>query len=250
MQCSQCFKMMHLCWSTLLLCISVSAEDKTVYQAPGESVTLECSSAGCPRSIEKHSGMTLYWEYEERGEVLYYHTSPGSADKVTPRKGYENRVQTNGSLKNLTVTISSLTVNDTGFYRCVYTKFPSDRVQCNVHKLFVRDGHTSARDGSSEGSVTQKPPEPDCLLHPPSVPECQSLSLWLVIIATCTISSLVTAIFSLLILPRVKRWISSRRGPTKAPQLSTDYVYEVMTKNGLRPLEAPERSEPSPYDFA
>lgn len=109
-----------------------------MYQAPGESVTLECSSAGCPRSIEKHSGMTLYWEYEERGEVLYYHTSPGSADKVTPRKGYENRVQTNGSLKNLTVTISSLTVNDTGFYRCVYTKFPSDRVQCNVHKLFVR----------------------------------------------------------------------------------------------------------------
>lgn len=39
-----------------------------------------------------------------------------------------------------------------------------------------------------------------------SVPECQSLSLWLVIIATCTISSLVTAIFSLLILPRVSSY--------------------------------------------
>lgn len=41
--------------------------------------------------------------------------------------------------------------------------------------------------------------------------------------------------------PQVKQWATSRRRPTSVPQVSSDYVYEEMTKNGLRPLPGPQQ---------
>uniref|UniRef100_A0A8C4GGU8 Immunoglobulin subtype domain-containing protein n=1 Tax=Dicentrarchus labrax TaxID=13489 RepID=A0A8C4GGU8_DICLA len=108
-----------------------------VYKESGESITLECSSAGCPSSIEGYTGMYLYHEFKELDEVLYFHSKPGTADKITPRPRYKNRTQTEGPLKNHTITISNLTVDDTGLYRCAFIKFPGDKVRCNVYTLIV-----------------------------------------------------------------------------------------------------------------
>lgn len=117
---------------------SFVTENTAVYRESGESVTLECSTAGCLSSNEEYVGMYLYKAFKKMDEVLYYHSMPGSSDKINPRKRYKNRVQTNGSLKNHTIVISNLTVDDAGLYSCVYLKLPSDRVKCNVCTLVVR----------------------------------------------------------------------------------------------------------------
>ncbi|XP_056226782.1 immunoglobulin V-set domain-containing protein [Seriola aureovittata] len=207
--------MILLCWSLLSLCLSTSAEFTTVRQKSGENVTLECSFTKCQRSNNKTTDMYLYHNLEEKKEVLYYYTDHES-EKITPRKGYSGRVGKKGSLENNTVTIRNLTVDDSGLYTCVY-----DEVTCNVYILVVSD-----------------------LLHEESPERENNLGLLLIIFAICSISIIAIMFFILLIIPRVKQWIS-RRKARNDPQGSNDYVYEVMTKNGLRPVAAPEQLSPS-----
>ncbi|XP_062288204.1 uncharacterized protein LOC133993284 isoform X2 [Scomber scombrus] len=73
--------------------------------------------------------------------------------------------------------------------------------------------------------------------------ECPFL---LIIIPTAAISMLVTTIFTLLIIPRVKLWICSRMTRSTLP-VSGDYVYETMSKNGLQRLAVAEHPLDSPY---
>lgn len=78
---------------------------------------------------------------QEKNVVLYYSSKPGKEDKITPREKFKKRIQTNGPLKNHTITISNLTVHDAGFYSCNYTKFPRDSVICNVYMLVVKGAY-------------------------------------------------------------------------------------------------------------
>ncbi|XP_029286175.1 uncharacterized protein LOC115007442 [Cottoperca gobio] len=221
--------MMRLCWFTLLLCVSANAGNDAMWRESGENVTLRCSSAGCPSGKKKYDGMYLYLNqyHAKQKQVLYYHPCQHSTDKITPGVTFLNRIQTNGSLESNTITISQLTVNDSGFYSCVFQIFP-DEVQCSVHTLFIR--------GVAPCSISAQVP---CALTSEKSPP-----LVVIIIAACIISTLVTMIFVLLILPRVKQRICRRRS---VQQVSNDYVYEVMTKSGLRPAQ--ERSLSSPYDL-
>ncbi|KAF1395076.1 hypothetical protein PFLUV_G00007790 [Perca fluviatilis] len=221
--------MKNLCWSTLLLCVFANAENNAVWREAGKNVTLKCSSAGCPRSIEGSDGMYLYHsqdqDHKQQKEVLYYHPYPGSTDKITPRTGYTGRIETKGSLSNHNITISNLTVNDSGFYSCVYIN--NVHVPCSTYTLFI-SGVVPCSTAAAEVSrvpVNEK-----------------SLPLVLIIIAACTVSTLVTVMLILLIVPRVKRWTSRRRRRTSVSQVSSDYVYEVM--NGFR--HAQKQSPPNP----
>lgn len=121
-------------------------ENNAVWREAGNNVTLKCSSAGCPSSIEGYDGMYLYHgrdeDHKEQKEVLYCHSYSDSTYKITPRKRYTGRIGTKGSLLNLTITISNLTVNDSGFYSCAYIKYPSDEVQCSVYTLFISGVYT------------------------------------------------------------------------------------------------------------
>ncbi|TKS67984.1 CD276 antigen 4Ig-B7-H3 B7 -like protein 3 [Collichthys lucidus] len=193
----------------------------------------------CSSSIDGYTGLYLYQELEEEEEeeeVLYY-SEP--TRKVTPRTRFMHRIQISGSLKNLTITIRNLTVDDC--YKCVYRKMQHE-VQCNVYSLFVRDHHVvpvvEEPGGLQEVSVLQPRP---------SAEPCASSPL-LLIVASCIITVLIIAIFILLIILRMKQWTRSR-APTETGQTS-DYVYEVMTQRGLRPVAAPQHPQPSPYDFA
>lgn len=84
--------------------------------------------------------MYLCRQFNEVEEVLYYHSVPGKADKMTLANRYRERIQKSGSLTNLTVTISNLTAEDSGIYSCVYvnTSKPYTQVKCNVHTVVVR----------------------------------------------------------------------------------------------------------------
>ncbi|XP_078136488.1 uncharacterized protein LOC144536983 [Sander vitreus] len=222
--------MKHLCWSTLLLCVVANAKNNAVWREAGNNFTLKCSSAGCLSSIEGYDGMYLYHDrdedHKEQKEALYCHSYPDSTYKITPRKRYTGRIETKGSLLNLTITISNLTVNDSGFYSCVYIKNPPDEVRCNVYTLFI--------SGVAPCSTSV----------PPVLVNEKSPSLVLIIIAACTVSTLVTVILILLVFPRVKRWTSSRRRRTSVEQVSSDYVYEVMNHNGFHPTQ--KQSSPNP----
>ncbi|XP_035492776.2 uncharacterized protein LOC118312356 [Scophthalmus maximus] len=221
--------MMLLSCSILLLCLSATAEDIVVWRESGENVTLECSLAKCPSSIDGFVGMYLYHDLKKCAEVLYYHSSP-KYDKITPRIGYLERVEMKGSLKKNTVTISNLTVGDSGIYRCVYRGNVATQLKCNVYNLFVLGvqpcprSEEELRDNVSETS-------------PPLV---------LIIVASCAISIIATVIVILLIF-RVKQWTGGRRSARTAPN---DCVYEVMTKNGFNRVAAPEVQLPDVYGFA
>ncbi|KAF3852272.1 hypothetical protein F7725_005627 [Dissostichus mawsoni] len=205
---------------TLLLFLSANA-DNAVWRASGENVTLRCSVEGCPNSNSEYDGMYLYLNqyHEEQKEVLYYHSSPGTPDNIAPRERYEDRIQTNGSLKDHTITISRLTVHDSGFYRCVFIDFPHVRVACR----------------GAPCPPAEVPPALTCENHLPPV---------LIICAAGTVCTIATIIFILLIVPRFRRWVCSRRRARRVEQVpNNEYVYEVMTARGLRPaLEQPSSS--------
>lgn len=167
--------------------------------------------------------------HEEQKEVQYYHSSPGTPDNIAPRDRYKDRIQTNGSLKDHTITISRLTVHDSGFYRCVFMHFPHVRVTCSEHTLFIK--------GVAPCPPAEVPPALTCENH---------LHLVLIIGAACTVCTIATIIFILLIVTRVRRWVCSRRRATRVARVpNNDYVYEVMTARGLRP--ALEQSSSSTY---
>lgn len=126
-------------WYVIRQFASFLTDNNALWRESGENATLKCSSSGCSSSIEGYDGMHLYL-YQDQKEpvnVLYYHSYPGSTDKVTPGIRFTDRIQTSGSLKNQTITISRLTVDDSGFYRCVYIRVPHE-VTCSVYTLFIR----------------------------------------------------------------------------------------------------------------
>ncbi|GAA6233849.1 uncharacterized protein LOC108875862 isoform X2, partial [Lates japonicus] len=84
-----------------------------------------------------------------------------------------------GSLENHTITISNLTVEDSGIYRCVYKKNAQSEDIRNVYILVV----------------SEKESEPD------GNEKC--LPLVLIISVTSAISIMVTMIFIWLIVPKV-----------------------------------------------
>ncbi|XP_067355796.1 uncharacterized protein [Channa argus] len=206
-------RMLH--WSIVMICLCVSAEDVAVFREPGQNVTFNCSSAGCPSSIDGFAGMYLYHDFTSTEEVLYYHSDP-SSEKISSRLRYNSRVHKEGFLTNHIITISNLTVNDSGLYRCVYTKTAAIKVNCSVHILVVK--------GLS--------------VMPPTAEKCPPLVL--IIIGTFVSSILLTVIFTMMVILTVKQWTSNRRRTRNMPLSSSDCVYEIMTKDGLRPL-APQQ---------
>ncbi|XP_042249195.1 uncharacterized protein LOC121884443 [Thunnus maccoyii] len=224
------WKIMLLCWSMLLLCLSTNAENIALQRESGESITLKCSSAGCLNNIKDFVGMYLYRSVENRENVIYYHPNPNSVDKITPGIRYKDRIQTKGSLESHTIIISNLTTNDSGVYSCVYIKFPTGEARCNVYTVAVKV-HTVAEvtPRHTPDKVTPDKVTPDKVANMHH--ENQQCPLLVPIVTSCAISMLVTMIFNLLIVLKVKHWICSR----SAQQAPSNHVYEVMTKNEVGP---------------
>ncbi|KAM9857121.1 uncharacterized protein ACBR49_000796 [Aulostomus maculatus] len=215
------WNMMLLCWCALLLSLASNAENTTMRGRCAENITLECSAAGCPKSIQGCVGMYLYQVFKERKEVLYYHPKASSKDKITPAVRYINRIQTIGSLQNHTITISNLTQEDSGLYSCVYVWFPMAEVQCNVYIIVVE----GAPPRQTQVTPTEKPVKRHC----PAV--------FLAVIITCVVSILATVVLALLIIHGAKLYAHNRR--TKED--SNDGVYEEMTRKGVQHLQITQR---------
>ncbi len=113
-------------------------ENAVLFRDSGESVTLQCSTAECPNRNENFMGLYLNHIFEKPEKVLYYYQKE-SNEMVTPSEKFKNRIKTNGSLKNNTITISNVTIEDAGLYECSYRNVLEDiKVTCKVYTLFVR----------------------------------------------------------------------------------------------------------------
>ncbi|KAL6110196.1 uncharacterized protein ACO6RY_19328 [Pungitius sinensis] len=185
----------------MLLFLCVKAETNTVWREFGNNVTLRCSSCS-----ERYDGMYLYLyqQRKERRQVLFY---PGRTNTITPGHTFMKRIHTEGSLRNHTVTISQLTVDDAGFYKCVYFTFSTSETQCSNYTLFVK--------GVAPCSCPLAEDKSPCLV-------------W-IIIAAFTTGMLVTIPFILLVVWRVRRRSGSSRRTSVPRPVSNGNVYEVMT---------------------
>ncbi|XP_047220325.1 uncharacterized protein si:rp71-81e14.2 [Girardinichthys multiradiatus] len=205
--CRRCSTMILLACFVLLLCLSAYSEGTVISQEPGGSINLTCSFDGCPSNISRYKYLYLYYEFYEQEEVLFLDNNSPSG---MPRLKYEHRIQTHRS--TLTFTISNLTVNDTGIYRCVRKKSADIAVNCSVYAVFITE----------KTSCSSIPPT---IIIPP---------LMLYVIFICIISVLTMWIFFLLIIPRVKQWCI-RRKARDAQTVSHDNVYEIMREKPRNP---------------
>uniref|UniRef100_A0A3B4VFN9 Immunoglobulin domain-containing protein n=1 Tax=Seriola dumerili TaxID=41447 RepID=A0A3B4VFN9_SERDU len=217
--------------STIFTFSSFMTGITAVWQKSGENMILECSFTKCHRSNNKITGMYLYHNLVEKKEVLYYYHE---SEEIIPRKGYSGRVEKKGFLENNTVTIRNLTVDDSGVYTCVY-----DEVTCSVYILVVSVCEMPHSKNLRISSSVNICPKSQCLKT--FYTECNFLTS----VHTLRLYRHSTMIFHC---QQVKQW-SSRRKARNDPQGSSDYVYEVMTKNGLRPVAAPEQLSPSLNDY-
>lgn len=110
-----------------------------LYSESGNSVRLRCSAAECNTSLEGFSGMYLYKKFVEgEEEVLYHSFKEGREEVVTPGEAFENRTQVDGTLQDKNITISNLSVHDSGIYSCEFAKLPNQRARCSTYLLAVK----------------------------------------------------------------------------------------------------------------
>uniref|UniRef100_A0A3B5B4D7 Ig-like domain-containing protein n=1 Tax=Stegastes partitus TaxID=144197 RepID=A0A3B5B4D7_9TELE len=98
----------------------------------GQNVTLRCSTT----PVNKYKGMYLYHKLAEEEEVFYYQKD----NKISPRQRYDGRIQTTGPLADHSITISNLTVEDSGLYTCTYTEGVNKKDGHSVYAVFVAGG--------------------------------------------------------------------------------------------------------------
>ena len=79
-------------------------------------------------------GLYLHLRCPEKHEVFYYDIS--SKTPTAPPE-YGGRVIISGDSKQLTVTITSLRVNDSGVYTCVFNFFDGKRVEKETNGALV-----------------------------------------------------------------------------------------------------------------
>ncbi|XP_031595959.1 V-set and immunoglobulin domain-containing protein 1-like isoform X3 [Oreochromis aureus] len=212
---------MMLCLTLLLICYDPHSGSTIIIREPGESITLKCSSEGCPKN-DGYIAMYLYHNFIEQKEVYFY--SNYTNGKLMARQRYEGRIESNGAPMNHDITISNLTVDDSGVYTCVYKESANKGVNCKVYTVFVRG---FAPRPSQEPQITTTVEE--------------RFLVMLLIICICVISILLIIIFILLIMQKVKQRSSCRRLSNSSPEESNDCVYEVMMKNNFYSVAALEQ---------
>ncbi|XP_028313722.1 uncharacterized protein LOC114469951 [Gouania willdenowi] len=213
--------MVFLCVLLLIICPSVTSE-RFIYKEYGNSVTFTCSSMGCPSSTDEYVAMYVYHEFITRKEVLF--SSKYSPDyTVAERPRYKGRIQTSSSFRNRSITISNLTVDDSGVYTCVYKDDAHRLSQCDLYFVVIK-GNASC----------------------PLTTGKEKTTLLMLVVLACLVGIMITTMILLFVFLKVKQWRKSRKLRRGASQLSN--VYEVMTKNGFQHVEVPEQFSESPID--
>ncbi|XP_029480232.2 uncharacterized protein LOC115103539 isoform X2 [Oncorhynchus nerka] len=190
-----------------------TAAEAIVWVKTGEKFTMKCST-----TLKDQDGMYLYVGLDRDREVLYYHQRDS---KLTPRKGYWNRVKTEGPVDQLTITISNLTIEDTGVYCCVYTTFNEATYENDINQ-----GNVSTLVVVNATAVTLTP------FHPANEKPCPSGVVNIITITSLLTILMCAVIFLIWLPPQVKR---CRKQGGSTPQVIPESVYEAMARNHTCP---------------
>ncbi|KAM4585243.1 uncharacterized protein PAE49_004536 isoform 2-T2 [Odontesthes bonariensis] len=226
--------MMLLSFYMLLLCGPAWSENSIIFKKSDESMTLKCSH-GSQTSSHGYRGLYVLHEFHEKQEVLFVNFQ--TPDTVTPRERYKGRIKTKGSPNDLIITVSNLSVCDTGVYSCVYKKGGQRDAVRNVHTAFIK-GYETTQCSKTRGRLYPglKPTENGTASPLASCTTEMGLPLAVLIAVTCITSVVVTLVF-LKIVTKVKQWHGSRT--RSCPRPSNECVYEDM-RNNRQFLAAPE----------
>ncbi|XP_038835025.1 uncharacterized protein LOC120032874 isoform X2 [Salvelinus namaycush] len=191
-----------------------TAAEAILWVKTGEKFTMKCST-----TLKDQDGIYLYVGLDRDMEVLYYYQRNS---KLSPRDGYWDRVKTEGPVDQLTITISNLTIEDTGFYRCIYTKYNETTYENDINQ---GRGSTLVVVNANE-----KP--------------CPSGVVNVIIISILTI--LLCVIFLIWVAPRGKR---CRNQGGSTPQVIPDSVYVDMVRNHVYQPDT-QQEESNPYSVS
>ncbi|XP_055763081.1 uncharacterized protein LOC129839577 [Salvelinus fontinalis] len=225
---------MLLHWCLLLIGFSLStsttAAEAILWVKTGEKFTMKCST-----TLKDQDGIYLYVGLDRDMQVLYYHQRDS---KLSPREGYWDRVKTEGPVDQLTITISNLTIEDTGVYWCIYTKFNETTYENDINQgrgstLVVVNDDVLQLPCPTATAVTLTP------FHPANEKPCPYGVVNVIIISILTI--LLCVIFLIWAAPRVKR-CHNQGGST--PQVIPESVYEDMARNHTCPPDTQVESYP------
>ncbi|XP_064810853.1 uncharacterized protein LOC135526415 isoform X2 [Oncorhynchus masou masou] len=214
--------------------LTTAAED-ILWVKTGEKFTMKCST-----TLKDQDGMYLYVGLNRDREVLYYYQRDS---KLTPRKRYWDRVKTEGPVDQLTITISNLTIEDTGVYWCVYTTFNEATCENDINQgrgstLVVVNDDALQLPYPTATAVTLTP------FHSATEKPCPSGMESIIIIITSILTTLIcVVIFLVWVAPLVKRRCN-QGGYT--PQVFPDSVYEDMARNRIYP-SGTQQVESYPY---
>ncbi|XP_029537797.1 uncharacterized protein LOC115142455 isoform X2 [Oncorhynchus nerka] len=217
--------MMSLLRSLLLFYFSfnelTTAAEAILWVKTGEKFTMKCST-----TLKDQEGMYLYVGLDRDREVLYYYQRDS---KLSPRKRYWDRVKTEGPVDQLTITVSNLTIEDTGVYWCVYTKFNETTYENDINQ------------GRGSTLVVVNAKKKPC---PSGV---ESHQIIIIVIITSILTTVICAfIFLVWFAPPVKR-CCNQGGYT--PQVFPDSVYEDMARNHIYP-PGTQQVESYPYSVS
>nr|XP_046193768.1 uncharacterized protein LOC124023301 [Oncorhynchus gorbuscha] len=187
-----------------LLCSNLAEKGSKgllVRKQEGDTMTIHCRT-----SLPDQENLSVYMRLTKEILVLYFHQA---TEKLTLHERFKLRLTTNGRLNKMDITITNLTIEDSGAYWCVYSVYKKSKIETTEGEgavlLVVNDEECDQNDASSG----------------------LGMSWYLVLVSAVTAGSVL--LLSLLILfiwviPRLKAWRATIR-PTQGK--SSD-VYEDM----------------------
>ncbi|KAL7849786.1 hypothetical protein SRHO_G00191350 [Serrasalmus rhombeus] len=180
----------------------------SVMKNQGETLTIVCTTEDTDPI-----GLYLHLRCPERHEVFYYHID---SKTLTSPPEFDERVTVSGDPKMLTVTITSLQVNESGVYSCVFNFFDGKRVEkeTNGALLFVE----------AKVAVTDKVSRTE-----PSTSTMPEMLVLVSAIMACTVVILCMLVTAVWVVPKVKALCARRREDrSKAHNVVHNAVYEDM----------------------
>ncbi|XP_029545125.1 uncharacterized protein LOC115147187 [Salmo trutta] len=212
-----------------------TAAEAILWVKTGEKFTMKCST-----TLKDQDGMYLYVGLDRDREVLYYYQRDS---KLTPRRPYWDRVKTEGPVDQLTITVSNLTIEDTGVYWCVYTKFNG-----TTYENYINQGRGSNLVVVKDDALQLPCPTAIAVtltpFHPANEKSCPSGAENIIIITSILTTLMCAVILFAWVAPWVKR-CCNQGGYT--PQAFPDSVYEDMARN---PIYPPDTQQVESYSYS
>uniref|UniRef100_A0A8C7KVJ9 Immunoglobulin domain-containing protein n=1 Tax=Oncorhynchus kisutch TaxID=8019 RepID=A0A8C7KVJ9_ONCKI len=116
-----------------------------VRKQEGDTVTIHCST-----SLPDQENLGVSMRLTKEILVLYFHQA---TKKLTLHERFKLRLTTNGRLNKMDITITNLTIEDSGAYWCVYGVYKKNKIEKTEGEgavlLVVNDEECDQNDTSS-----------------------------------------------------------------------------------------------------